>query len=146
MYRVGIKRAFEASHFLIGDFGNETRPHSHEYSAHWIIETETLDRNGFSANIALMEELLEETTESLREVQLNDLPFFRGKQPSVENTAQFLLQELFRKIRAAGKDAGKAGENDSGIELYRLKKSEMQVWESPNAWASYIHETQNKPA
>ena len=100
MYRVGIKQNFEAYHFLMGDFGDEARPHSHLYTAHWIMDVMTLDADGFSMDIALMEELLEVTTGELRGVLLNDLPFFSGKQPSVENTAHYLSLELFRKIRS----------------------------------------------
>ena len=59
MYQVGIKNKFRARHFLVGDFGEETLPHEHEYMVEWICATHVLDENGFSMNIAVMEEKLQ---------------------------------------------------------------------------------------
>ena len=128
MYRVGIKRPFKASHFLAGDFEDESRPHEHTYTADWIMEVDGLDENGFSVDIALMEELLEEVTTSVEGVLLNDLPFFENRQSSVENTAEYLSRELFEKLA------------ERGASLERLRRSEMRIWENDSAWASYATE------
>jgi 6-pyruvoyl-tetrahydropterin synthase len=128
MYRVGIKRKFKASHFLVGDFQEETQPHEHEYVADWTMEVEDLDENGFSVDISLMEDLLEDSVDSLSGVLLNDIPFFQGKQTSVENTAEFLLHSLFQKWR------------ERGGNLSPVIRAEMRVWESDFAWASFVTE------
>jgi len=132
MYRAGIKRPFKASHFLVGDLDDETRPHEHTYTADWIVEVEGLDESGFSVDIALMEELLEEATTSVEGVLLNDLPFFENRQSSVENTAEYLSRELFGKLA------------ERGASLQRIRSSEMRIWESDSAWASYRAEDPGK--
>ena len=95
MYRVGVKGKFQARHFLVGDFGDETTPHSHEYTVNWSLKTVDLDENGFSLDIALLEETLEIVLRDLDERLLNDFAFFETRQPSVENTASFLHDSLF---------------------------------------------------
>ena len=127
MYRVGVKGKFQARHFLVGDFGDETKPHTHTYTVNWTLKTRDLDENGFSLDIALLEETLEIVLRDLDERLLNDLDFFHHRQPSVENTANFLHQSLF----------GILAEHDFPAE--RILKSEVQIWESDTAWASYVH-------
>ncbi len=125
MYQVGIKNRFQARHFLRGDFAEESSPHEHAYELEWVCATEGLDQNGFSLDIALLEELLEKEVQAVRGVLLNDLEFFRERQPSVENMAHFfhwrLMEALRRRVDAAS----------------RVVRAKLRVWESPQAWASY---------
>jgi len=125
MYQVGIKNRFQARHFLRGDFAEESSPHEHSYELEWVCATEGLDENGFSVDIALLEELLEAEAQAVRGVLLNDLEFFRERQPSVENMARFLHGRLMQALRGRGyADA-------------RIARAELRIWESPQAWASY---------
>jgi 6-pyruvoyl-tetrahydropterin synthase len=125
MYSVGIKRQFTTSHFLVGDFDEETKPHSHDYTAEWFCSTDELDENGFSVNIALMEEVLEKVADGLSNKMLNDLDFFKGRQASVENMARFILRSLVGPLEEGGMDLG------------RIRNTEMRVWESETAFASF---------
>ncbi|WP_455382754.1 6-pyruvoyl trahydropterin synthase family protein [Salinispira pacifica] len=124
MFRTGVKRPFTARHALRGDFGDETVPHSHPYTVEWICRTQGLDANGFSVDIALLERELEALLEELDDRLLNDLPFFESRQPSLENLALYLHQELRLRFRNAG-----GGGTDPAMEV--------RIWESPTAWASY---------
>jgi hypothetical protein len=56
---------------------------------------------------------------------LNDLPFFQQKQTSVEHFAVFLYEQLVAKLE------------ESGFEFEKVKGSEVRIWESDSAWASY---------
>jgi 6-pyruvoyltetrahydropterin/6-carboxytetrahydropterin synthase len=125
MYQVGIKNRFQARHFLRGDFAEESQPHGHDYELEWVCRTESLDENGFSVDIALLEELLEAEAQAVRGRLLNDLEFFRDRQPSVENMARFFHQRLFEALRGRGYDVA------------RIVHAELRIWESPQAWASY---------
>jgi 6-pyruvoyltetrahydropterin/6-carboxytetrahydropterin synthase len=126
MYQVGIRNRFQARHFLRGDFAEESSPHEHAYELEWVCATEGLDENGFSVDIALLEELLEAEVGSVRGVLLNDLEFFRERQPSVENMARFLHQRLMENLRGRAEAAS------------RVVRAELRIWESPQAWASYV--------
>jgi 6-pyruvoyltetrahydropterin/6-carboxytetrahydropterin synthase len=126
MYRVGITRKFTARHFLIGDFGDETVPHSHEYSVDWILSVKQLDENGFSVDISLLEDVLEKILTEIDNKLLNEMPYFRSRQPSVENSASFIYESLFSELERHGFQTG------------NLIKTEVKVWESETAWASFV--------
>lgn len=122
MFHTGVRQRLTARHFLVGDFGNETVPHSHPYDVEWVLAVRSLDENGFGVDIALMERVLAEVLSSVDNVLLNDLPDFSDRQPSLENLAVFLEGRL----RAA-----------MGIEDRRIVNSSVQIWESDTAWATF---------
>ncbi len=126
MYRVGVIDRIRAVHALRGDFGEEARPHSHEYRVEWILSCLSLDENGFSVDIALISEELDRLLRSLSGRDLNGLEFFRDRQSSLENLAFYLHQELFQALMARG------------YPVYEIAESEIRIWESETAWASYL--------
>ena len=123
MYSVGITNSLRASHALSGDIGDETLPHEHEYRVEWRCSADDLDGNGFAVDISAMELLLDELVRELDGRFLNELPFFRGIQVSVENLSRYLLESLFARLdRPSCKS---------------ITSSEIRIWESDTAWASY---------
>jgi len=127
MYQVGIKNKFRASHFLVGDFDEETLPHEHEYVVEWICTTNVLDENGFSVNIAVMEEELQHLIDEIQGKLLNDLEFFKDRQVSVENMAHYLHTALVQAL------------SRRGFSLESVIEFQVKIWESETAWAAYIH-------
>lgn len=125
MYRAGVSRSYTARHALRGDFGDESVPHSHPYVVEWMCETAHLDENGFSVNIAAVEAALEAVLGRIDDVLLNDLEYFRERQPSLENLATYLHRELSRELPEHGQD------------LAAIRNSEVRIWESDTAWASF---------
>lgn len=126
MFQVGIKNHFRAGHYLKGDFGEESHPHEHDYVLEWICSTVALDENGFSVDIALMEELLAAAVRAVDGKLLNDFEFFRERQASVENMARFLHRRLFDALEVRG------------YPVSTILQSEIRIWESETAWASYV--------
>ena len=136
MYRVGVKQSMDVGHFLVGDFGDESIPHRHDYEVEWRFEILELDSNGFSVDIAWMRELLEGVAEELRGTMLNDHPFFESRQTSVEYFARFVfcrLTEIAESMYDESVEERRGEDNpfDSAVQ------SEVIVWETPEAWASY---------
>ena len=127
MYRVGIKNTFRARHFLIGDFAEETHPHEHEYVVEWTCATNVLDENGFSVNIAVMEEELQNLIDGMRGKLINDLEFFKDRQVSVENMAHYLHTALVDAL------------NRRSFSMESVIEFQVKIWESETAWAAYIH-------
>jgi 6-pyruvoyl-tetrahydropterin synthase len=125
MYKTGIKDTFRARHKLIGDFGDETVPHEHTYELEWIVSVRTLDENGFGVDIDLMTETLTGLLDDLNGAYLNELPYFNNRQTSVENTACYVLETLFEKLLR------------SGFDTKAVAESEIKIWESETAWASF---------
>ena len=124
---VGIKNKFRATHFLLGDFAEETLPHEHEYIVEWICSTNVLDENGFSVDIAVMEEELQRLIDRIQGKSLNDLEFFKDRQVSVENLAHYIHTEVVEGLKK---------QNFSPESVFEFQ---IKIWESETAWAAYIH-------
>jgi 6-pyruvoyl-tetrahydropterin synthase len=127
MYQVGIRNKFRATHFLLGDFAEETLPHEHEYVVEWICSTNVLDENGFSVDIAVMEEQLQRLIDRIHGKSLNDLEFFKERQVSVENLAQYFHTDLVEGLKK------------QDFSLESVIEFQIKIWESDTAWAAYVH-------
>ncbi len=119
MYKTGVIRPLNAYHFLRGDFGDESEPHTHPYQIEWIRFNRELDENGFATDIAAMEHTLETVLAEIDNRLLNDLPFFSERQTSLENLARYLTERLDAALPQPG------------------SRSEIRIWESETAWASF---------
>jgi 6-pyruvoyltetrahydropterin/6-carboxytetrahydropterin synthase len=106
MYAVAVKRAFDARHFLIGgDWGPENELHSHHYQVEVQLEGQHLDQHGFLVDIVDIESHLENQVERYLNQVLNDLPEFSGLNPSIENFARIICQNLSAAIRSSNLSA-----------------------------------------
>lgn len=121
MYRVAVRRAFTARHFLIGgDFGAENDLHAHDYVAEVVLEGPELDRFGYLVDISRVEEILNALVARYRDHTLNDFPEFAGLNPSIEHFS--------RIMHGAFSDA---------LGASNLHRVVMVIWENGDAWASY---------
>ncbi len=119
MFATGIQHNLQARHYLRGDFGEESHPHSHPYRVELICRTSELDSNGFSTDIDLLESALGSSLGQIDDVLLNDLPYFHNRQPSLENLCRYIFDSVKSEL------AGSAQE------------IEIRIWESATAWASF---------
>jgi 6-pyruvoyltetrahydropterin/6-carboxytetrahydropterin synthase len=121
MYKLGVKRDFIAQHFLIGgDWGPENQTHSHHYQLEIQLKGKSLDEHCYLLDIVKVKEHLEQLISHYRDRTLNELPEFKGLNPSIENLARISYQFLYRPI------------HDIGITDLKVK-----VWEDDIAWISY---------
>lgn len=121
MYTVAVQREFIAQHYLIGgDFGPENHLHSHTYRVEWRLAGEVLNPHGFLVDIDAVSAGLETVLAGFRDKTLNDLPEFRGLNPSIEHLARILCRAL-----------------RSGFPEARLREATATIWESAAAWAAY---------
>ena len=128
MFATGIRQNLNAYHFLRGDFGEESSPHSHPYQVELICRTPHLDAHGFSTDIDLLEAALSKVLSEIDKVLLNDLPFFHTRQPSLENLCMYLFYEVKSYIQAEIKQPA-----------FIPHEIEIRIWESETAWASYTN-------
>ncbi|MCB0034256.1 MAG: 6-carboxytetrahydropterin synthase [Anaerolineales bacterium] len=121
MYTVAVKRNFTAQHFLVGgDWGAENEWHSHHYVVELQLEGDSLDQHGYLVDIVDIEFHLDKIVAYYRDRTLNDLPEFRGLNPSIEHFSRILCHALAEKIRAE-----------------TLNALTVKLWENDIAWASY---------
>jgi len=115
-------------HYLYGDFGPESEPHSHPYVCEWRLYANTLNATGFVVDISLMKRIMDEVLTPLNEVLLNDLEEFHHQQTSVENVALWLLKQFWQELKKR-------------IEpLSLVEYAEVRLYEDPDTWASVLLE------
>ena len=101
MYRLCFHRDFPARHRLVGgDWGAE------------------LDRHGFLVDLVDVERALGSILERYKDAVLNELPEFRGENPSLERFAAILWDRLSAALPAG-------------------TQSSVRLWEDSLAWAGY---------
>ena len=121
MYSVAVKRDFVAQHFLIGgDWGAENEWHSHHYQVEVQLQGATLDQHGYLVDIVDINSHLETLVASYRDKTLNDLPEFKGLNPSLEHFARIFCQALSERIHAP-----------------HLSDVIVRLWENETTWAAY---------
>jgi 6-pyruvoyltetrahydropterin/6-carboxytetrahydropterin synthase len=121
MYTVAVKRDFVAQHFLIGgDWGAENAWHSHHYQVEVRLQGPALDKHGYLVDIVDINRHLEALVTQYRDTTLNDLPEFKGLNPSLEHLARIFCQSLSERIQAAN-----------------LSAVTVSMWENEGTWAAY---------
>jgi 6-pyruvoyltetrahydropterin/6-carboxytetrahydropterin synthase len=125
MYTLAVRRPFRSFHYLEGgDWGPENRLHAHDYVLELRLRSETLDRHGYVADIAVVDTALAEVLGRFREATLNDLPEFAGLNPSIEHFSRILCRALAPLVATGA-----------------IMDVAVRLWEGPDAWAAYIEAT-----
>ena len=123
MYRVAVKREFDAQHFLIGgDWGIENELHFHHYQVELQLEGDTLTQHGYLVDIVDIEQQLDTMVTHYQDRILNDEPEFEGLNPSIEHFSRIFCLRLLDKI-----------------DRQNLSVITIKLWENEIAWASYQH-------
>ena len=120
-YAVAIKQDLIAQHYLIGDASeSEKRRHSHCYQVEVQLEGPDLNEQGYLVDIDEIESLLREVSAHYEDKTLNDLPEFKGLNPSIEHLARTICHDLSDRLKAPN-----------------IKVLTVRVWETADAWGLY---------
>ena len=120
MYTVSIERHIDAAHYLREYQGKCEALHGHRYRVIVKVEAPQLDEIGLAYDFTMLKRHLDDIISRFDHTCLNDVPPFDKINPSSENIALTIYNELEPKL--AG-DTAKL----SGVEIY----------ESPDSWVSY---------
>ena len=123
MYEVTIIKSFSAAHLLSEIGGKCEELHGHNFKVEVTVGSPELNSEGILIDFRLLKKWLKEILDQMDHQHLNDLPFFKDKNPSSENIACFLYREMQSKVA------------DSGIKMLHVK-----VWESESAAVTYVGE------
>jgi len=118
MYRVNVRRHFDAAHGLRGYQGKCENTHGHRWEIVVCLETESLDECGMAVDFQLVKRELDAILDHFDHRHLNETPPFDRMNPSSENIARVIYEDLARRLPGA-----------------TLKY--VEAWESPDAWATY---------
>ncbi len=114
-----VRSSFSAAHRLPEYEGNCERLHGHNWQVEMTVESEALDSRGMALDFREMKAALAEILSRLDHKYLNEVPPFDRRNPSSENIARYIFEEVEGKIPPP------------------VRTSRVTVWESEDAWAEY---------
>ena len=120
MYLISVENHFDAAHFLRGYQGKCEALHGHRFRAVARVSASRLDDIGIAYDFTELKQHLNEILSRFDHTCLNDVPPFDTINPSSENIAATIYDELQRKL--------------TGVPV---SLSGIEVWESPEAGVVY---------
>ena len=123
IFEVYVKSHFSAAHSLEGYPGDCAHIHGHNWMVEVFVKCEQLDKIGIGIDFRDIKQAVKEVIQGLDHFNLNDLPAFEDVNPTSENIAKFLYQELAKQLNSDG-----------------VKVSKVKVSETPGAGAFYWEE------
>ncbi len=120
MYEISVEKHFDAAHFLRGYRGKCEALHGHRFQVVARVRASQLNDIGIAYDFAELKQHLADILVRFDHTCLNDVPPFDKINPSSENIAARIYDELKGKLAAAP-----------------LSLSVVEVWESPQTRVAY---------
>jgi 6-pyruvoyltetrahydropterin/6-carboxytetrahydropterin synthase len=114
MYRVTVEKSFDAAHYLRGYKGKCESVHGHRFKVVVSVSATKLDDIGLAYDFTDLKKHLGDILGRLDHTCLNDVPPFDKKNPSSENIAAIIYDELKGKLKGSP-----------------VKMETVEVWETP---------------
>ena len=121
MFIVSVQAHYDSAHFLRNYHGKCERMHGHRYVVELALAANELDEAGIAYDFVDIKKNLRGIADRLDHENLNELPPFTELEPSAENQARYIYEEMRRLLPQ------KMGE----AVLY------VKVWETPTQFALY---------
>ncbi len=120
MYEITILSHFSGAHRLRYLHGQCESLHGHNWKIEVSVASRQLGKEGVALDFGILKQEVAKVLTSLDHTFLNDLPYFSKKEPSSENIARYIFDQLKPEIKR---------------HAVTLKK--VTAWESENASATY---------
>ncbi len=120
MFTLCVKDSFSAAHRLEDYHGKCEELHGHNFMVEALFDGEQLGTSGMVIDFKILKNYLKDILKNLDHVYINDIDFFKQRASSSEYIAMYIYHELKKMI-------------DTGP----VRLTEIKVWESETAWASY---------
>ncbi len=120
MYEVTIETHFSSAHRLRQYNGECERLHGHNWNVRVSIASAELNTLGMVIDFKDLKVKAKELMDRFDHRYLNEVPPFTELNPTTENLARYIFDELSK-----------------GIGTDSIKVSKVTVWESPTCYASY---------
>jgi 6-pyruvoyltetrahydropterin/6-carboxytetrahydropterin synthase len=121
MFEITIEETFAAGHALRNYKGKCENVHGHNYRCQVSIQGEKLDEIGLLVDFVELKRVVHSVLDRMDHQWLNDFPPFDVLNPSAENMAKFIYDEV---------SSGLQGKNGIRVAAIRL-------WETDTASATY---------
>ncbi|WP_456433448.1 6-carboxytetrahydropterin synthase QueD [Thermosulfuriphilus sp.] len=106
MFEIKVKDEFSAAHHLRDYPGNCERPHGHNWLVEVAIFCQGLDDLGMGIDFREAKKALREVLATLDHHNLNEIKPFLKKNPSSENIAVYIFEEMGRRLNRPGIKVG----------------------------------------
>ncbi len=116
MYNIKVESNFSAAHNLRGYKGKCEELHGHNWKVEVMVCRDKLDKTGMVLDFEYLKTQLNKVLEKLDHKYLNALSYFKKVNPTSENIAKYIYDDLKPKI---------------------LNLKSVTVWESDNSSATY---------
>jgi len=120
MYEVAIEATFSAAHSLRNYRGKCEELHGHNWKVEVTVKSDDLDEIGMAIDFKILKERTGIVIEQLDHHHLNELSPFKQLNPSSENIARYLFDQLKKELREE-----------------KVRLSRVTVWESEGSKAMY---------
>jgi len=120
MYEISVEQHFDAAHFLRGYQGKCEALHGHRFRVVVKIKIPVINDIGIAYDFVELKQHLRDILAKFDHTCLNDVPPFDKINPSSENIASIIYNELQPKLAGAP-----------------VSLSIVEVWESPQTGVSY---------
>ena len=94
LFELTVKAEFEAAHHINGYQGKCQRLHGHNWSVEAVVEGYALDKLGMLIDFKVLKAELNAVLDELDHRYLNELPIFSTKNPTAENLAKYVFEQL----------------------------------------------------
>jgi 6-pyruvoyltetrahydropterin/6-carboxytetrahydropterin synthase len=129
MFEVSVDETFSAGHALRGYKGKCENPHGHNYKVRVTVQGPQLDSIGLLFDFVHLKQVLHGVIDGMDHKYLNDQPPFIELNPSAENIAKYLYDEVSRGLKVIV-PAAPDGKNVPRI-------TSVTVWETDITSATY---------
>jgi len=124
MYRLKVQDYFSSAHYLRNYQGACENLHGHNWKVELVVEGETLNETELLIDFKDLKRVLKEVLSELDHRLINELPYFKEKNPSSENLARYIFEKVKEKLRA----------------YPQVRVKEVTVFETEKASATYFEE------
>ena len=98
MYKLNVTGSFCAAHQLNGYNGLCKNLHGHNWKVRLCVMCDTLDEIGMAMDFGAIKKQLNELLETLDHQFLNELPAFSEMNPTSENLARYIFEQMGVKL------------------------------------------------
>jgi len=124
MFEISVKSHFCGAHKLNGYIGPCANLHGHNWEVEIFLRGTQTNRLGMLVDFKNVKEIINRVLVKLDHQNLNALPIFKKTNPTAENIAKFIFDELFPKFNSSNPPATLGVALRAGCRLHRVRVSE----------------------
>lgn len=119
MFEICVEHTFAAAHALRNYYGKCENVHGHNYRVQVGMEGAKLDETGLLFDFAVLKKQLRATSAYLDHQFLNELKPFDEVNPSAENIARFICEQMQKELQSGSIAYVRVWETDTSYAVYR---------------------------